>query len=109
MLFKLIAIFVFATTLQGADVSGKWLLHLIRAGEEFAPARVELHIEGEKLTGTLNELKLAGTVRSDELDFVATRPNGEEFGRLQGKLTGAELRGTLKRSSDETGFVMRRI
>src|SRR5688500_17425886 len=105
MLLKSIAIFVFAVTLHGADVSGKWLFHLIRAGEEFAPARVELHIEGEKLTGTLNERDLAGSARSDELDFIATRPNGDEFGRLQGKLTGAELRGTLKRGSDEMPFV----
>jgi hypothetical protein len=34
---------------------------LVRFGEEFADARVELKTEGTKLTGTLNEL-LEGTV-----------------------------------------------
>lgn len=109
MLFKSIAILLFAVALQAADLSGKWLLHLIRAGEEFAPARVELTIEGEKLTGTLNELKLAGTARGDEVDFLGARPDGVEFGKFQGRLSGAELRGTVKRGSDEWGFVMRRI
>ena len=94
--------------LSAADISGQWLLHLIRAGQEFAPARVEL-VAGDKVTGTLNELKLAGTLHADELELVATRPDGKEFGKLDGKVAGAELKGTVKRGSEEMGWVMRRI
>ena len=109
MLFKSLAILCLASALHGADFSGQWLLHLIRAGEEFAPARVELKAAGDKVTGTLNELRVAGTVHGDQLALVATRPNGEEFGKLEGKVAGAEVRGTVKRDADEMGWVMRRI
>jgi acetamidase/formamidase len=57
----------------------------------------------------LNELKLAGTVHGDDLELVATRPNGKEFGKLQGKVAGAELKGTVKRGSENMGWIMRRI
>lgn len=109
MFFQALALCGFVATLSAADISGKWQLHLIRAGEEFAPARVELKIDGEKVSGTLNELKLAGWVRGETLEFVATRPNGEVFGTLQGKTSGAELRGTVKRETEEVGWVMRRV
>src|SRR5437660_2018882 len=48
-----------------ADVSGEWEF----AGKYFddvSPARVTLKIDGEKLTGNLNELKLDGTLKGDE-------------------------------------------
>ncbi len=59
-----------------ADISGQWNLHLIRFGEEFAAARVDLKVEGSTLTGSLNELKLKGTVQADRLRITAIRPNG---------------------------------
>src|SRR5204863_6284226 len=76
-----------------ADVSGEW---------EFAAkyladtnyARVTLKVNGDKLTGTLNELKVQGTVTGDELTFNAKRPNGDQFGDFTGKAKGDSLEGT---------------
>ena len=48
-----------------ADIAGQWILHLVAFGEETSPARVELKIDGAKVTGTLNELKLEGTFEGD--------------------------------------------
>jgi amidase len=84
-----------ARALTAADIAGNWQLNLIMNGEEVAPARVELKVEGEKLTGTLNELKLEGSVHGDTLDFTASRPDGKVFGHLQGRLNGNELTGTV--------------
>jgi acetamidase/formamidase len=109
MLTKLLAFCWLAAAAQAADISGKWMLHLIRAGEEFSPARVELKVDNGKLTGTLNELTLTGTVKGDDLEIVATRPDGDEFGKMKGKIVGSELKGTVQRGSDEMGWVMRRM
>ena len=79
-----------------ADIAGSWVLHLVQFGEETSPARGELVINGDKVTGTLNELKLDGTWQNDVLKVRATRPNGDEFGVLEGRLRGAELRGTAQ-------------
>jgi hypothetical protein len=35
---------------------------------------VALNVDGEKLSGTINELKLEGTIKGDDLTFGATRP-----------------------------------
>lgn len=92
-----------------ADLSGSWILHLVTAGEEANPARVDLHAEGGKVTGTLNELKLDGTLQGDVLRLTATRPNGSQFGVLEGRWSGAELRGTVKLGDDTVDWVMRRV
>jgi acetamidase/formamidase len=92
-----------------ADIAGSWILHIVAFGEETAPARVELKVEGNKLTGTLNELKLEGTVDGDSLKFTATRPNGAEFGVLEGRLTGGELKGTVKMGDETREWVARRV
>ena len=76
-----------------ADVSGEWEF----AGKYFddvSPARVTLKIDGEKLTGNLNELKLEGTLKGDEVKFTAKRPNGDHFGDFMGKSQGDKLEGT---------------
>ena len=109
MLSKLLAICWLAASVHAAEIDGKWLLNLIRAGEEFASARVELNLDGEKLTGTLNELKLAGTARGDDVEFIGTRPDGAEFGKFTGKFSGSDLKGTLRNGSEEIAWVMRRV
>ena len=86
--------------LSAAEITGEWNLHLVRFGEEFAAARVELKADGPQVSGTLNELKLNGTVEGNRIRLIAVRPNGEEWGKFEGTLTGdgkvcATCRGTF--------------
>src|SRR5690349_7183115 len=92
----------------GADLNGRWNLHLVRFGEDFAQARVELKSDGTKVTGTLNELKLAGTSEGDRVNLRATRPDGKEWGTLEGRLQGDEITGTVKQGKDDFGWKARR-
>jgi acetamidase/formamidase len=83
-----------AATLQSpADVSGDWMF-TARILNDVNYARVTLKIEGEKLSGNLNEVKLEGTFNGTDLTFKATRPSGTAFGDFKGKLSGGELSGT---------------
>ena len=95
--------------ISAADLTGEWNAHLLRFGETFAPARVNLKEDGTKLTGTLNELKLEGTVEGNHLQFTATRPNGKEWGQFQGEIQGDEITGTLKQQEEEFGWKARRV
>ena len=103
MLLLFLPVFAWA-----ADVTGRWNLHLVRFGEEFAAARVELKAEGSKLTGTLNELKLEGTVDGDRLHITATRPDGKEWGKFEGRVQGDAIDGTVKQAEDEFAWKARR-
>jgi hypothetical protein len=91
-----------------ADVNGRWNLHLVRFGEEFAAARVDLKAEETRLTGTLNELKLEGTLEGDRLSITATRPDGKEWGKFDGRIQGDAMDGTVKQGEDEFGWKARR-
>ena len=82
-----------AVSVAAADVSGSWEL-TVRLLNDLNHARVTLTVSGEKLTGTLNELKLEGTIKGDEVDFVATRPTGERFGVFKGRVNGTDMSGT---------------
>jgi len=94
---------------QPADLSGRWVLYLVRSGEKFDPARVQLKEDGNKVVGTLNELKLVGIIRGQSVDLTAISANGDEFGKLKIEVVGAELRGILKRGTVETNLEMHRI
>jgi amidase len=104
LLFVFLPILTFA-----ADVTGQWHLTLVRFGDEFADARVELKADGKKLTGTLNELKLEGTSENDMVKITATRPNGQTFGVLEGRVNGDEIKGTVKQGDEEFGWKARRL
>ena len=91
-----------------ADAGGSWNLHLLRFGEEFAAARVTLKVEGGRISGTLNELKLEGTAEGDRLRFTATRPDGNKFGEFEGRVEGDEISGTVKQERDEFEWKARR-
>jgi amidase len=92
-----------------ADITGSWIFHLVAFGEETSPARVELKVDGDKVSGTLNELKLAGSLEGDVLRIKATRPNGDEFAVLEGHLSNGELHGTAKRGEEKLEWVARRV
>jgi acetamidase/formamidase len=103
MLLVSLAVSAFA-----ADVNGQWNVHLIRFGEEFAAARVSLKADGTQVTGTLNELKLAGTLEGDQLRVTLTRPNGDEWGKLEGRVQGDEIGGTVQQGKDQFTWKGRR-
>lgn len=91
-----------------AELGGEWNLHLVRFGEDFAAARVELKTDGANVTGTLNELKLAGTIEGDRVHLTAVRPNGKQWGTLDGTVRGDEITGVVKQEADEFAFKARR-
>ncbi len=89
VLFILIGV----STVSAADVSGDWEFSA-KILNDVTYARVTLTAEGDKLSGTLNEIKLEGTIKGDELSFKGTRPNGQGFAEFRGKATDNELKGT---------------
>jgi len=98
---RAIAWFLLPLSLTAADVSGQWNLRLIRFGDPFAAARVELKDENGKLSGTLNELKLEGTLEGDHLRITGKRPNGKDWGSLDGIVHGDDIAGTVKQGDEE--------
>ena len=90
-----------------SDLSGDWHLQLNRFGESFAAARVTLKEESGKVTGTLNELKLEGTLDGSHLVLKATR-NGRPWGMLDGTVEGDSITGEAKQERDTTQFSARR-
>jgi amidase len=76
-----------------ADVSGDWEFAATFLGDT-SYSRVSLKQTGDKLTGTLNELQLEGTLKGGELTFTAKRPNGDSFGDFKGTVNGDGLSGT---------------
>src|SRR3954467_8398037 len=65
-------------TLSAAELSGEWEFASKYLGD-VSYARVTLKMEDGKLTGSLNELTLKGSVKDDDLTFSAERPNGDHF------------------------------
>jgi amidase len=99
---------VLSGMLSAADVSGTWNFNIVSFGEEIAPAKIELKVDGNRLSGSLNELKIEGTVQGDTLKFTATRPNGGKFADFEGRLSGTELAGKATRENDNFDWVARR-
>jgi acetamidase/formamidase len=91
-LLLLVVLLFSAGTLFAGDISGDWEF----AGKYLGDvnyARVNLKVEGDRITGNLNELKLEGTIDGDDLSFSAKRPNGEPFGDFKGVAHGDKLEG----------------
>ena len=106
---KLATLWIAAVSiLAAADIGGAWRFTLVSFGEETGSAKLDLKLDGDKLSGTINELKLEGTVEGGTLKFTATRPNGDKFATLEGRVVGEELRGTGHRDNDDFEWVARR-
>ncbi|MFN7994901.1 MAG: acetamidase/formamidase family protein [Bryobacteraceae bacterium] len=75
-----------------SDLSGQWDLQAPVRGDEHW-AHMSLKIDGPKLSGTLNEDRLDGTVRDGAVEFTARRPGGQLFGTFHGVLKDGELIG----------------
>src|SRR5580692_8970218 len=91
-----------------ADISGDWEFTGTSLGDTIY-ARVTLKVDGNKLSGALNELKLAGTIDGDKFNFEAKRPNGDDFGTFQGAIHGDQMSGTaLFRKIEKVEWVAKR-
>jgi amidase len=97
-----------ASALSAADISGKWNFSLVSFGEEIGHSNLEFKLDGNKVSGTLGELKIEGTLQGDTLKLTAMRPDGEKFGELEGHVSGAEIAGTAKRGDDDFDWTARR-
>jgi acetamidase/formamidase len=89
----LCALLVATCTLAAADISGEWQLAATNF-DDVSFARVTLKTDGDKITGDLNELKLEGTLKGDELKLTSKRPNGDDGGDFNAKVHGDKLDGT---------------
>ncbi len=98
-----------AAALPAADIAGTWRFYFVSFGEENSPARVEFKVEGDKLTGTLNEIKLEGTFRDGALQITGIRPDGQELGKLEGRFKGEELAGTAHIGGEDRPWIARRL
>ena len=75
-----------------ADLSGEWEFTWTEFKVD-SSARASLKSDGEKFTGSLNELKLDGTVKGATVEFEAHRPGGQLFGKFHGTLQGETMAG----------------
>jgi amidase len=98
-----------AAAVHAADVTGAWRFNFVSFGEEVAPARLEFKVNGDKLTGNLNEIKLEGTIHNDAIQFTGVRPNGDQFGTFEGRLNSAELTGSARMGNEDRSWVARRV
>jgi amidase len=89
-----------AGALLAADISGEWEFYGTSFGE-VSPARINFKVDGDKLSGNLNEIKLEGTIKGDDLKFSAKRPNGDHFGDFVGKVNDDKLEGTAEWSGGQ--------
>src|SRR2546425_11505650 len=97
-----------ATVLAAADIDGSWRFNFVSFGEEWAPAKLDFKVDGDKLSGNLNEIKIEGTAQDGALKFTATRPNGDRFGTFEGRASGSELSGTARIGDDDVHWIARR-
>jgi acetamidase/formamidase len=102
-----LALLVLATTGCAAEIGGSWRITLMSFGDENY-AKLELNVSGDKLSGSLADLKIEGTVQGETLKFTARRPNGSEYATMEGRLSGEELNGTGHRGDDQFRWVARR-
>lgn len=87
------ALLLAGNALAAADFSGDWELTGKCLGDVYY-ARFALKIEQDKLTGTMNEINLEGTVKGSDFSFIARRPSGKLFGEFKGTANGQSLEGT---------------
>src|SRR5882724_873358 len=108
-MYKLASLLLaFTFTVAAADIDGPWRIAVISFGEEVNSAKLELKVQGDQLSGTLNELKIEGTFKNGDLKFTALRPNGDKFGTFEGRANGSELSGTVRRGDDDLKWIASR-
>ncbi len=97
-------------TAERNNLSGNWILYVLQNGEKTDSARVRLQQNGNVLTGTLNELKLTGTVANGSVTGQMLRPDGKAFGGFTIQIgTQVDLHGTIRRSSGNEDILLHKI
>jgi amidase len=92
--FSMFVFLILPGALLAADLAGEWEFAL-RDLNDTNYARLVLTTEGEKLTGTLNELKFEGTLTGDAVALSARRADrGERVGDFTGTFAHDQLSGT---------------
>jgi acetamidase/formamidase len=91
-----LAILGSALGVSAQSASGDWYFRTLRLGEETDDARITLKVDGNAITGTLNELKLDGTIQGDKISLLAKRPDGKPFGSINGEIHGDTMTGTMR-------------
>src|SRR5262249_495485 len=89
-----LCVVLLANVARAADVSGDWEF-ATKVLDDVNYAREALKVEGEKISGTLNDMKLEGTVKVDDVTFTATRPNDHRLAGLKGRVNPGELTETV--------------
>jgi acetamidase/formamidase len=97
-----------ASSIAAADIDGMWRIVAISFGEETESAKLELKVQGDQLSGSLNGLKIEGTFKNGELKFTAMRPNGDKYATLEGRANGNELSGTARRGEEDLKWIATR-
>lgn len=77
---------------ENATISGSWILTFTIAGESHA-VRASLNLEGNIVTGQINEARLNGTFKEDRLDITMSNTKGWEEGKLNGVFRDGKLSG----------------
>jgi amidase len=107
---KRLALFLLALAapLAAADIAGTWHFLFVNFGEEMGGGKLDLKVDGNKLTGTMDQFKVDGTVDNGTLKFNLLRPDGAVFGTAEARLNGDELTGTAHAHGDDLHWVARR-
>ena len=92
------------TSAWAADVAGKWVAHVPGAqGQDDSDITFVFKVDGEKLTGTLNNSQAPGDVElnegkisGDEISFSLIRKIGDNDMKVvwKGKISGDEIKFT---------------
>ena len=72
--------------------------------------RAEFKVDGAKLTGSMNDLKIEGTLENDSLVFNGVNLRGKIIAKFTGKVQGDEMAGTVSsEGEDSTWKAARRL
>jgi hypothetical protein len=107
----LAALIVSAQAVSAADFSGKWIFDF-NTPDGVVSAPVELTQEGESLTATITNQKLAGHVREDSFDLAGDYFHADSGYtaplKIEGKMQGEGLAGNASWDANQLTFTAKR-